>query len=131
GLESGATVRFDSTVTAALMHEPSDSALLCDAVRVMTRLLDRAETLTEAPAVRWRDRRRLAKRRARAIAYSRGQDKKRQLYRDLVAATQASPGELQAGAAATGQRAGTAAGPWRGEVDHYLPRMARGIIQTP
>src|SRR5213594_3705774 len=88
-LESGATVRIDSTVTAALMHEPSDSALLCDAVRVMTRLLDRAETLTEAPAVRWRDRRRLAKRRARAIAYSRGQDKKRQLYRDLVAATQA------------------------------------------
>src|ERR1700756_3839585 len=40
-LESGATVRLDSTVTAALMHEPSDSALLCDAVRVMTRLLDR------------------------------------------------------------------------------------------
>ena len=27
-LESGATVRIDSTVTAALMHEPSDSALL-------------------------------------------------------------------------------------------------------
>jgi hypothetical protein len=26
-LESGATVRIDSTVTAALMHEPSDSAL--------------------------------------------------------------------------------------------------------
>jgi transposase, IS5 family len=29
-LESGATVRIDSTVTAALMHEPSDSALLWD-----------------------------------------------------------------------------------------------------
>src|SRR6184192_2111290 len=38
-LESGATVRIDSTVTAALMHEPSDSALLWDAVRIMTRLL--------------------------------------------------------------------------------------------
>ena len=35
-LESGATVRIDSTVTAALMHEPSDSALLWDAVRIMT-----------------------------------------------------------------------------------------------
>src|SRR5499427_10581719 len=32
-LESGATVRLDSTVTAALMHEPSDSTLLSDAVR--------------------------------------------------------------------------------------------------
>jgi hypothetical protein len=28
-------VRLDSTVTAALMHEPSDSSLLWDAVRVM------------------------------------------------------------------------------------------------
>jgi transposase, IS5 family len=33
-------MRLDSTVTAALLHEPSDSALLWDAVRVMTRLLD-------------------------------------------------------------------------------------------
>ncbi len=41
-LESGATVRIDSTVSAALMHEPSDSTLLWDAVRVMTRLLRRA-----------------------------------------------------------------------------------------
>src|SRR3954465_3082684 len=41
-LESGATVRIDSTVTAAPMHEPSDSALLWDAVRVMTGLLRQA-----------------------------------------------------------------------------------------
>ncbi|HEX8809070.1 MAG TPA: ISNCY family transposase [Xanthobacteraceae bacterium] len=129
-LESGATVRFDSTVTAALMHEPSDSALLCDAVRVMTRLLGRAETLTEASAIRWRDRRRLAKKRARAIEYSRGQDKKRQLYRDLVAATQASRAELQAVAAALAESAKTAVARWRAEVDHYLPLIARVIIQT-
>jgi hypothetical protein len=31
-LESGAAVRIDSTVTAVLMHEPSDSALLWDAL---------------------------------------------------------------------------------------------------
>src|SRR4029077_16842145 len=36
-LESGATVRLDSTVSAALMHQPSDSTLLWDGVRVMTR----------------------------------------------------------------------------------------------
>ena len=34
-LEEGAMMRIDSTVTAALMHEPSDSALLWDAVRLM------------------------------------------------------------------------------------------------
>src|SRR5271166_6148298 len=51
-LESGAMMRLDSTVTAALMHEPSDSALLWDAVRVMTRLLDRGEALAATPAIR-------------------------------------------------------------------------------
>ena len=129
-LESGTTVRLDSTVTAALMHEPSDSTLLWDAVRVMTRLLCRAEALAEAPAVRWRDRRRLAKKRARAIEYSRGQDKKRQLYRELIAAARASRAELQAVAAGLAEIAGTAAERWRAEVDHYLPLIARIIAQS-
>ena len=38
-VELGRMVRVDSTVTAALMHDPSDSSLLWDAVRVMVRLL--------------------------------------------------------------------------------------------
>src|ERR1700739_1791609 len=93
-LESGATVRIDSTVTAALMHEPSDSALLWDAVRVMTRLLRQAAGLPGAPALQWRDRRRLAKKRARAIEYSRGKAKRRRLYRELIAATRATQAAL-------------------------------------
>jgi transposase, IS5 family len=129
-LESGATVRLDSTVTEALMHAPSDSTLLWDAVRVITRLLDRAEGLPEAPAVHWRDRRRLAKQRARAIEYSRGQDKKRRLYRDLIAATQASRAELQAIAAGLAETAEPAVARWRAEVDHYLPLIAHIISQT-
>ena len=35
-------VSIDSKVTEALMHERRDSSLLCDAVRVMTRLLEQA-----------------------------------------------------------------------------------------
>ena len=91
-LESGTTVRIDSTVTAALMHEPSDSALLWDAVRVMTRLLRQAAGLPGAPALQWRDRRRLAKKRARAIEYGRGKAKRRRLYRELIAANRRPPG---------------------------------------
>ena len=129
-LESGATVRIDSTVSAALMHQPSDSTLLWDAVRVMTRQLRRAGRLPEAPVARWRDRRRLAKKRARAIEYSRGHDKKRQLYRELIAAARASRAELQAVAAGLVEIAGTAAERWRAEVDHYLPLIARIIAQS-
>ena len=40
-IEPGKVVRLDSTVTAALMHDPSDSSLLWDAVRVLVRLLPR------------------------------------------------------------------------------------------
>ena len=47
-LERGRVVRLDSTVTAALVHEPSDSSLLWDAVRVMARLLKAANELAAA-----------------------------------------------------------------------------------
>jgi IS5 family transposase len=96
----------------------------------MTRLLGRAEELPGAPAIRWRDRRRLAQKRTRAIEYSRGQDKKHLLYRDLVAVTQASRAELQAVAAALAESAEIAVARWRAEVDHYLPLIARIITQT-
>ena len=129
-LESGATVRIDSTVSAALMHSPSDSTLLGDAVRVMTRLLRRAEALPGAPAVQWRDRRRVAKKRARAIDYSRGKAKKRTLYRELIAAAQATRAELQAAAEGLAEPVGIAAERWRAGVDHYLPLIARIMAQS-
>ena len=129
-LESGATVRIDSTVSAALMHPPSDSTLLWDAVRVMTRLLRRAGRLPEAPAMRWRDRRRLAKKRARAIDYSRGKAKKRVLYRELIAAVQATRAELQTVAEGLAETVGMAAERWRAAVNHYLPLIARIIDQS-
>ena len=129
-LESAATVRIDSTVSAALMHSPSDSTLLWDAVRVMTRLLRRAEALPGAPAVQWRDRRRVAKKRARAIDYSRGKAKKRTLYRELIAAAQATRAELQAAAEGLAELVGMAAERWRAGVDHYLSLIARIIAQS-
>ena len=129
-LESGATVRIDSTVSAALMHPPSDSTLLWDAVRVMTRQLRRAGRLPEAPAMRWRDRRRLAKKRARAIDYSRGKDEKRALYRELIAAVQATRAELQTVAEGLPETVGMAAERWRAGVNHYLPLIARIIAQS-
>jgi IS5 family transposase len=54
-LERGRVVRLDSTVTAALVHEPSDSSLLWDAVRVVARLLKQANALPGGSALAWRD----------------------------------------------------------------------------
>jgi transposase, IS5 family len=50
-LERGRVVRLDSTVTAALLHEPSDSSLLWDAVRVMARLLKQAKAFGAGSAL--------------------------------------------------------------------------------
>jgi len=65
-LESGATVRIDSTVTKALMHAPTDSSLLWDAVRVMVRLLGQASALPGAPPIVTAIRRAVADARRRA-----------------------------------------------------------------
>ena len=94
-VEDGSVVRLDSTVTAALMHEPSDSSLLWDAVRVMIRLLKEAESLLGGAAIAWRDRRRAAKKRARAIQFIRGQPKRRQLYRELIGIARATGADLR------------------------------------
>jgi len=129
-LETGAVVRVDSTVTAALMHEPSDSALLWDAVRVMSRLLRQATELPGAPAIHWRDRRRLAKCCATEIQYSRGKDARRRLYRKLIAATHATRTALQRAAARLTGLTGGAVARWRAEVDHFLPLIARVLDQS-
>jgi IS5 family transposase len=76
-------------VTSALMHEPSDSSLLWDAVRVMVRLLKRADNLVGG-AGSWRDHCRAAKKRARKIQFTRGRPNRVQLYRELIAITRAT-----------------------------------------
>jgi transposase, IS5 family len=123
-------VGIDSTVNAALMHQPSDSTLLWDAVRVMTRLLRQASALPGAPMILWRDRRRTAKKRARAIDYSRRQSQKRQLYRELIATTHATLAALQDAAKRLAKVVGMAAERWRARLSHYQPLIEAILAQS-
>jgi IS5 family transposase len=129
-LESGTMVRIDSTVTEALMHAPTDSSLLWDGVRVMVRLLTQASALPGAPPIVWRNHRRLAKKRALAIQYSRGKEQKARLYRDLIAATRATLAALQRAAQRLAACAALEAELWRAQVRHYLPLIERLISQA-
>jgi transposase, IS5 family len=126
-LETGAMVRFDSTVSEALMHPPTDSSLLWDSVRVMVRLLRQASTLPGGAALTWRNHRRLAKRRAQAIQFSR-KPKKTKLYRELIAATRATVASLRQ--AARQLAVSIEVEFWRVEVEHYLPLVERIIDQS-
>jgi IS5 family transposase len=129
-LEHGTVVRIDSTVTQALMHAPSDSSLLWDGVRVMTRLLEQAMAIPGAPAIVWRNHRRLAKKRALAIQYSRGKARKAKLYCDLIAVTRATVAALQHAAQRLTACVSIEAELWRSQLRHYLPLIERVIDQA-
>lgn len=129
-VETGKVVRLDSTVTAALMHEPSDSSLLWDAVRVMARLLNKADTLVGGSLV-WRDHRRAAKKRARAIKFTRGRPNRLQHYRELIKIARATLAYLEPAAMQLWQVPDPiAVALWQGEFQHFRPLIERIIRQT-
>ena len=128
-IETGKIVRFDSTVTAALMHEPSDSSLLWDSVRVLTRLLRAADALVVG--LEWRDHRRAAKKRARTIQYARDRRKQIQHYRELIKLTRATLTYADQAAARVARAADPFASTlWQAEFRHYRPLIERIIAQT-
>jgi IS5 family transposase len=129
-VEHGRVVRLDSTVTAALLHEPSDSSLLWDAMRVMVRLLREAEELLGGIALSWRDHCRAAKKRARAIQYTRGRPRRVQLYRELIKITRATLAYLRQAAACLSAASDPAVLLWQVKVGHYRPLIERVIAQT-
>ncbi|MGO4833731.1 ISNCY family transposase [Rhizobiaceae sp. 2RAB30] len=129
-LEDGAVVRLDSTVTSALMHEPSDSSLLWDAVRVMVRLLKRADTLIGDAGPGWRDHCRAAKKRARKIQFTRGRPNRVQLYRELIAITRTSLTYLKQAAGRLTVASTPAIALWQLQVHHYQPLVKRIITQS-
>ena len=129
-LERGRVVRLDSTVTAALVHEPSDSSLLWDAVRVMVRLLREANALVGRAGLAWRDHRRAAKKRARDIQFTRGRPRRVQLYRELIRTTRVTLAYLQQAAAQLATTADGAVALWQAKVDHYRLLIERIIAQA-
>jgi IS5 family transposase len=128
-VETGKVVRLDSTVTAALMHEPSDSSLLWDGVRVMARLLKRADALVGGLV--WRNHRRAAKKRARAIEYARDRPTRAQHYRELIKLAQATLAYADCAATQLWQASDPmAVALWQAEFRHYRPLIERIIAQT-
>ena len=129
-IEDGSVVRLDSTVTGALMHEPSDSSLLWDAVRVMVRLLKRAQAWMGEVARVWRDHSRAAKKRWQAITFTRGRPKRVPLYRDLIRIARTTLAYLRGAAAWLRGSTNPAVALWQAKVRHYEPLVERVIAQS-
>jgi IS5 family transposase len=86
-IEDGRRLRSDSTVVEAAIHEPTDSTLLVDCVRVLTRLLCRAAEYVE---LRFSNHLKRAKRRQMAIQHSAKAEHRVPLYRDLVTVSEST-----------------------------------------
>ena len=88
GVEAGRTVRVDCTIVGSNIHDPRDSELLWDSVRVLLRLLGKARKLLGGQRVVFGDRTRRAKRRRKEIAHAKTAEDRQRAYRDLLSVTE-------------------------------------------
>ena len=86
GIEKGRKVRVDCTVVESDIHDPKDSSLLGDGVRVLARLVGRA-IKTFGLAIDFVDHTRRAKRRALGVANAKNMKARKKPYRDLLSVT--------------------------------------------
>jgi IS5 family transposase len=136
----GRKLRSDTTAVETDIHPPSDSGLLADGVRVLSRVVKRAGALLGAAAGAvadlFRDRARSAKRLARAIgetARQRGEaaaEARVATYRRLLGVARASLRQAAAvrerlvgGAGAAGERL-------LRQLDRFAPLLARVVDQA-
>lgn len=83
GMENGNRLRCDCTTTETNIHEPTDSSLLWDCCRVLTRLTHRAQEIGQLKLT-FIDHCRKAKTRAIAILNARNDEQRVPLYEQLL-----------------------------------------------
>jgi transposase, IS5 family len=90
---TGRKMRVDTTVVETNIHYPTDSTLMGDGVRVLTRVMKKVAAATGEAGAKLRDRSRTVKRRILEIAYAsrdkseKGQQKMKVAYGKLMEAT--------------------------------------------
>jgi len=91
GLENGKKLRVDTTVVETNIHHPTDSTLLWDTVRVITRLVGNLDDLIPQGVPGFTKRSRSARRRMQKIQRMTPKERQRQLipkYRELIRITE-------------------------------------------
>lgn len=83
-LEKGRKIRLDSTVVETDIHAPSDSTLLWDGVRVITRWLFDGKKFSPQPCYGFSDHRRVMKKRLLTIQHTKSKRVRESAYRDML-----------------------------------------------
>jgi IS5 family transposase len=132
-IETGMKTRTDCTVVESNIHEPSDSSLLWDCVRVLTRLMGEAR---DDCGVTFTDHSRRARRRSLGILNAKTEADRVALYRDLIKVTNKTVAQAKRCAE---QLAAVQCGDMTSmlqvqaltdQIQHYLGLTARVLSQT-
>jgi IS5 family transposase len=83
-IETGRTVRVDSTAVETNIHHPTDSTLLSDGIRIITRWLTEGKELTPPPRYEFSDHRRVVKKRVMTILNAKKDTVRQNAYKDLL-----------------------------------------------
>jgi len=138
----GRKLRVDSMVVETNIHHPTDSALLGDGVRVLSRLLRRAKKALPTQEIDrlgkeiFRTRNRSVRRvsqQLHRIARRKGEKAKKELkeaYRKLVGITQASRAQAVRVVEALREHTDAGAGRLVERFEHFLPLVEQGIAQA-
>ena len=143
GIENGSKARTDCTAVESNIHPPTDSSLLCDGVRVLTRLLVRARAKVPSAGVAFTDHHRRARRRLQAITFPAKGKKRgahlRRNYQDLLKVSRKTLGYARAALerlkpenlpSSSGVAERSIAEDLSRELERYVELMARVITQT-
>jgi IS5 family transposase len=135
-IEKGRKVRIDCTVVESNIHDPYDSELLWDAVRVLTRILSQAKEQLCGLQFSFMNHSRSGKRRRLEIMNAKNAKGRKKAYKILINMTEKTVGYAEAAQLAlrtyqadTLDQAALSANVSR-ELTHYLPLVRQIICQT-
>jgi IS5 family transposase len=86
-VEKGKQSRIDCTVVSSNIHEPTDSSLLWDSVRVITRILGKIKENFKGIKISYTDHTKRAKRRMLGIMNAKNDKDRKKLYQDILKIT--------------------------------------------
>jgi len=136
----GRKMRTDGTVVESNIHHPTDSSLLADGVRVLSRLVKQGKSVLQGTvqlaAETFRDRSRSARKAARRICEgsrrrgAAGKARVQEAYRYLVRIARASIAQARQVLAALQSRQDKAAQELRSSLEQFVPRAEQVVSQT-
>lgn len=136
GLEKGRKARIDCTVVETNIHSPTDSELLWDGVRVLSRLLIRAKSEFTDLRFSFMNHSRRSKKRRLAILNAKNSGQRKKQYKDLIKMAENTVGysesaiQALAGYMPPSLEQGLLGVAIKQELEHYLPLVRQIICQT-